>query len=114
MMGNPVEGKNRAFQDSGLWARQGVVDWVIQMNYGTKSFERHLAAMKKATGKKKFKAAVVVGIYCKNDLDQLVEQVKIVNEAGCRGLAVFSYSLLFDEAHQPKEKGRMLLQQIRP
>ncbi|MEE9368792.1 MAG: family 10 glycosylhydrolase [Pontiella sp.] len=114
VMGNPVEGKSRAFQDSGLWARQGLVDWVVQMNYGTKSFDRHLVAMKKAVGKKTFKTAVVVGIYCKNDLDQMIEQVKIVNASGCRGLAVFSYSLLFDEDHHPKEKGRMLLQQIRP
>lgn len=114
VMGNPVEGKHRAYQDSGLWARTGLVDWVVQMNYATKSFSHYLAAMKKAAGKKNFKTGVVVGVYCKNDIDELLEQVKLVRASGCRGLAVFSYSFLFDTNHQSTEKGRLLLQQIRP
>ncbi len=114
VMGDPVDGKKYAYQDSGLWARQGLIDWVVQMNYGTKSFERHLSAMKKAAGRKKFATSVVVGIYCKNDASDLLAQLKSIEESGCRGWAVFSYSFLFDEEHQPTEKGLMLLSKIRP
>ena len=114
VMGDPVAGKSHAFQDSGLWARQGLVDWVVQMNYGTKSFDRQLAAMKKATGRRKFKSSVLVGLYGKNDTDELLEQIDTVRASGCRGLALFSYSFLFDEEHRPTEKGRRLLEKLRP
>ncbi|WP_372807074.1 glycoside hydrolase family 10 protein [Pontiella sp.] len=114
VMGNPDEGKHSAFQDSGLWVRKGYVDWIVQMNYATKSFNRYLAAIKKAAGRRKFRASVVVGIYCKNDVDTLLTQIETVRDSGCRGLAVFSYSFLFDEQHRPTEKGRMLLPKLRP
>ncbi|MEA2068097.1 MAG: family 10 glycosylhydrolase [Verrucomicrobiota bacterium] len=114
VMGNPVDGKNLAYQDSGMWARRGLVDWIVQMNYGTKSFNRYLATIEKAAGKKKFGTSVVVGIYCKNDIEDILEQVATVKASGCRGLAVFSYSFLFDGRHRITEKGRMLLPKLRP
>ena len=114
VMGNPVEGKRHAYQDSGAWARQVVVDWVVQMNYGTRSFERYMKALKKAVGRRRFRSSVVVGIYGKNDIDDLLRQVEMVRDSGCRGLAVFSYSFLFDEQHQITEKGRRLLAKLRP
>lgn len=114
VMGNPVEGKTHAYQDSGAWVRQGLVDWVVQMNYGTKSFDRYLKAMRKAAGRRKFKSSVVVGINCKNDISDLVSQLDKVQASGCRGYALFSYSFLFDSQHQPTEKGRILLSKIRP
>ena len=114
VMGNPVDGKAHAYQDSGTWARQGVVDWVVQMNYGTTSFDRYLKAMWKATGRGKFRTSVVVGIYCKNEGDDIVAQIDKVAASGSRGFALFSYSFLFGEDHRPTEKGRMLLAKIRP
>jgi uncharacterized lipoprotein YddW (UPF0748 family) len=114
VMGDPVEGRAHAYQDSGLWARQGLVDWVVQMNYGTKSFDRYLAAMEKATGRRKFKSSVLVGLNCKNDTAEIVAQMDKVQESGSRGLALFAYSFLFDEEHQKTEKGRILLQKLRP
>jgi len=114
VMGNPVEGKAHAYQDSGAWARQGLVDWVVQMNYGTTSFDRYLRAMKKATGRRKFRSSVVVGINCKNDTDEILAQLDKVRESSSRGFALFSYSFLFDEDHRETEKGRILLAKIRP
>ncbi|RKX43610.1 MAG: hypothetical protein DRP64_07965 [Verrucomicrobia bacterium] len=114
VMGNPVEGKAHAYQDSGAWARQGLVDWVVQMNYGTTSFDRYLRAMKKATGRRKFRSSVVVGINCKNDTDEILAQLDKVRESSSRGFALFSYSFLFDEDHRETEKGRILLSKIRP
>jgi uncharacterized lipoprotein YddW (UPF0748 family) len=114
VMGDPVGGKNHAYQDSGLWARQRLVDWVVQMNYGTKSFNRHLLSMKKAAGKKRFQTSVVVGVYCKNDASDVLEQLKTIKSSGSRGWALFSYSLLFDKKHQPTQKGRIILSNIRP
>jgi uncharacterized lipoprotein YddW (UPF0748 family) len=114
VMGDPVEGRAHAFQDSGLWVRQGIVDWVVQMNYGTKSFSRYLSAMKKAAGYRKFGSSVLVGLNCKNDTVEIVKQIDQVQASGSRGLALFSYSFLFDEEHRKTEKGRILLKKLRP
>jgi len=112
--GNPVEGKFLAYQDSGAWAREGLLDWVVQMNYGTRSFERYLKDMRKAAGRRGFRSSVIMGIYCKNDVDDILEQIEMAEDSGCRGLAFFSYTFLFDDEHQLTEKGRMLLPKIRP
>jgi uncharacterized lipoprotein YddW (UPF0748 family) len=112
--GNPVEGKFRAYQDSGAWVREGVVDWIVQMNYGTRSFSRYLSDMRKTAGRRGFRSSVIMGIYCKNDIADLLEQIELAENSGCRGLAFFSYTFLFDETHQPTEKGRILLAKFRP
>lgn len=114
VMGNPVEGRAHAYQDSGAWVRQGLVDWVVQMNYGTKSFDPNLKAIRKAAGRRGFRSSVVVGLYCKNDVGEVSAQIDQVRASGCRGFALFSYSFLFDETHQVTEKGRSLLSKIRP
>ena len=114
VMGDPVEGKAHAYQDSGAWVRQGLVDWVVQMNYGTPSFDRYLKAMNKAAGRRKFKSSVVVGLNCKNDVGEIVAQIDKVAASGSRGFALFAYSFLFDEDHRETEKGRTLLKKIRP
>ncbi len=114
VMGNPVDGRAHAYQDSGAWVRQGLVDWVVQMNYGTQSFDPYLKAIRKATGRRGFKSSVVVGLYCKNDVDEVAAQIDRVNASGSRGFALFSYSFLFDETHRETEKGRILLAKIRP
>ena len=113
VMGNPVDGRAHAYQDSGAWVRQGLVDWVVQMNYGTQSFDPYLKAIRKATGRRGFKSSVVVGLYCKNDVDEVAAQIDRVNASGSRGFALFSYSFLFDETHRETEKGRILLAKIR-
>jgi len=114
VMGNPEEGKAHAYQDSGAWVRQGLVDWVVQMNYGTTSFDRYLKAMRKAAGRRGFRRSVVVGINCKNDAGEVSAQIDKALASGSRGFALFSYSFLFGEEHRPTEKGRMLLAKIRP
>jgi uncharacterized lipoprotein YddW (UPF0748 family) len=110
VLGNPGEGRRYAYQDSGLWTRTGLLDWVVQMNYGTRSFNRCLKAMKKAVGRRRFKSSVVVGINAKNDASDIIMQLERVEASGCRGYAVFAYSFLFDENHAPTKKGRIFLE----
>lgn len=114
VMGNPAEGKARAYQDSGAWVKQGLIDWVVQMNYGTRSFTRYLKMMKRATGSRGFRSSVVVGINAKNETDDILEQLDKVEQSGSRGFALFAYSFLFDEEHRTTEKGRAILAKIRP
>ncbi|MDF7824568.1 family 10 glycosylhydrolase [Pontiellaceae bacterium B12227] len=114
VMGNPVEGRAHAYQDSGLWVRKGLVDWAVQMNYATKSFDRYLHNMQKAAGKKPFKSSVLVGIYCKHEPERILRQIEAVKKSGSRGLALFSYEYLFGKDHLLTEKGRIILPKIRP
>ncbi len=114
VMGNPVDGRKHAYQDSGLWVRQGLVDWAVQMNYATKSFNRYLTQMQKAAGKSGFRSSVVVGIYCKHESERILTQIKTVKSSKSRGLALFSYEYLFGKNHQVTEKGRIILPEIRP
>ncbi|MBN2163944.1 MAG: family 10 glycosylhydrolase [Pontiellaceae bacterium] len=113
VMGSPDEGLHYAYQDSGLWVRDGLVDWAVQMNYATLSFEKNLKAMRRNTGRAGFRRSVVVGIYGKNEADLLLSQIQSVQDSDARGLAFFSYSLLFNKSHQPTQKGRILLPAIR-
>ncbi len=112
VLGNPVEGRHLAYQDSGAWARGGLVDWVVQMNYATRSFAQHLKAMKKAAGRKGFRSSVMVGLYCRNNAQQILQQIDQVEASGCRGIALFSYGLLYDKQHQPTELARAVLPRI--
>jgi uncharacterized lipoprotein YddW (UPF0748 family) len=114
VLGNPVEGKYHAYQDSGTWIRKGLLDWAVQMNYGTRSFERYLKEIKRAGGRKGFRRSVVVGINCKNDVEDILLQLDTIRDANPRGYALFSYTFLFDEDHRPTEKGRILIPRIRP
>ncbi|NNJ70176.1 MAG: family 10 glycosylhydrolase [Kiritimatiellales bacterium] len=114
VLGNPVDGRNHAYQDSGAWARTGLVDWIVQMNYGTKSFTRYLGLIRKAAGRRGFGAGVVVGVNCENDAEIILRQIDAVRHSGARGVALFSYTYLFDDEHRLTEKGRTLLPKIRP
>jgi uncharacterized lipoprotein YddW (UPF0748 family) len=114
VMGNPRDGKKHAYQDSETWVKQGLVDWVVQMNYGTSSFDRYLKMMRRSAGRSGFKSAVVVGINCKNETEEILTQLERTQASGSRGFALFSYTFLFDESHQRTEKGRIILQKIRP
>ena len=114
VLGNPTDGRNHAYQDSAAWARQGLVDWVVQMNYGTASFDRYLAMMRKATGRRRFRSSVIVGINCKNDVDDILAQLDKTKASRCRGFALFSYSFLFDREHRITEKGREILPKLQP
>jgi uncharacterized lipoprotein YddW (UPF0748 family) len=113
VMGNPLEGRTHAYQDSVLWARSGLIDWAVQMNYGTRSFEPNLNRMRKAVGRYVFRRSVVVGINCSNSEEDLLKQLTAIRESKARGVAFFSYTHLFDE-NGMTEMGRTLLQEIRP
>ncbi|HEY5653627.1 MAG TPA: family 10 glycosylhydrolase [Pontiella sp.] len=113
VLGNPIEGYRYAHQDSGAWVREGIVDWAVQMNYGVRTFDRNLAAMKKSTGKKGFSNQVVVGLNCENSLEDIVLQMETVKKYNGRGIAFFSYRFFFDEEHRETKKGRKILSKLR-
>ncbi|MBN2684791.1 MAG: family 10 glycosylhydrolase [Pontiellaceae bacterium] len=114
VLGNLIDGKYLAYQDSGKWAKEGLVDWVVQMNYATRSFNLYLEKMEEATGNRAFRDRVIVGLFCKNDTDLLLEQIDTAKASGCRGLALFSYGYLFNDHHQLTEKGRRVLERFIP
>jgi uncharacterized lipoprotein YddW (UPF0748 family) len=112
VLGNPVEGRTHAYQDSGQWARTGLVDWIVQMNYGTDSFSRYLKMIRKAAGRSRFRSSVITGINCKNNAEDILAQLEQAEKAGCRGWSLFSYAFLFDEDHQLTEKGRRVVPHV--
>ncbi|NLX25070.1 MAG: family 10 glycosylhydrolase, partial [Lentisphaerae bacterium] len=114
VLGNPVDGKFSAYQDSGKWAKEELVDWVVQMDYATRSFNLYLEKMEETTGRRAFRDRVVVALFCENDTDLLLEQIDTAKHSGCLGLALFSYGYLFDEQHQLTEKGRRVLERFIP
>lgn len=114
VLGNPIDGKYLAYQDSEKWAKEGLVDWVVQMNYATSSFNLYLTKMKETTGRRAFRDRVVIGLFCKNDTDLLLEQMDTATDSGCRGLALFSYGYLYNEHHQLTEKGHRVLERFIP
>jgi len=114
VFGDPTKGREQAYQDSGTWIRKQYLDWAIQMNYATRSFNQNLKKIKRAGGWRGFARSVVVGIYCKNDTKTLIEQIQHVKKAHCRGIALFSYSYLFDlKTHQKTKKGKIILQHLK-
>lgn len=114
VMGNPTAGRNDAYQDSGAWVRGHLVDWAVQMNYGTASFDRYLKAIRKVAGRAGYRRAVVVGINCEHDADEVLAQIGKAEASCARGYALFSYSALFGKDGRPTEKGRIILAKIRP
>lgn len=113
VMGNPDEGRAHAYQDSGAWVREGLVDWAVQMNYGTRSFDRCLKRMRRVAGRQGFRRSVVVGINCKNDTADVLEQIDAALAVHSRGFALFSYTFLFDRAHRTTEMGRAVIERVR-
>ena len=97
-----AKGRRERFQDAELWARQGLVDWVMPMTYedGEGAFESLVSDAERA-----FRGAAVlpgVGAYKHETAEQTVRQLR----AARGGFALFSYSSLFvspDEARRENE-----------
>ncbi len=100
-------GYHKAFQDSRRWAKEGLVDWVVPMNYNAGLFDERLGKMKHALGRRATGTQLVVGINCAGDAQEIRRQMEVSRRAGCRGFALFAYSHLF-ENHQSTTKARAL------
>jgi uncharacterized lipoprotein YddW (UPF0748 family) len=105
-------GYNTAFQDSRRWAKEGLVDWVVPMNYNAKLFDERLTKMRKSLGRSATASQLVVGIDCKASPAEIRRQIQAVRKAGCRGYALFAYSYLF-ENHRPTAKAQAVLPGMR-
>lgn len=100
-------GRNRAFQESARWADQGLVEWLVPMNYNTTLFDERLVRICHALGRRGTAARLVVGIDCKAEPAEVRRQIAAVRKAGCRGYALFAYSHLY-ENHRATAKGAAL------
>jgi len=100
-------GYNTAFQDSRRWAKEGMVDWLVPMNYNAALFNERLAKMRKTLGRRTTGRRLVVGINCAASAREIRQQIEASRRAGCRGFALFAYSYLF-ENHQPTSKASVL------
>ncbi len=99
-------GYHTAFQDSRHWAKTGAVDWLVPMNYNASLFDERLSKMKHVLGRRSTGRQLVVGINCAGDAGEIRRQIEVSRRAGCRGVALFAYSHLF-ENHQPTAKSRL-------
>lgn len=111
VLGDPFDGRRYAFQDSGAWVRSGLLDWAVQMNYKTDSFDRYLENMRKAAGDRGFASSVVVGINLKNKVADVLAQIETLQRSNCRGIAFFSYDFMYLD-HQPTEMGSAVIQAV--
>ena len=112
VLANPTIAKFYAAQDSIGWIDSSLLDWVVQMNYGSKTFNKNLKRFKKKLGRKKYNKHAVIGIYVQNDKEHLIKQLHKINYTNPKGTAVFSYGLLFDE-HKINDKGIIIREYIK-
>ena len=95
------------YQDGSLWARNGWVDWVIPMMYGSKNFQETVEWNRRQVGYRCSAERLIAGIYMKHDVPMILEQLKIVRDSGIRGVSIFSYSALF-EGNKKTAKGEAI------
>lgn len=107
VIANPFESKLFAGQDSVLWVKESLIDWIIQMNYNTLKFNDNLNKMTNKLGKKLTKNNLIIGIYCDQSKNDLKKQFNKIKKSNCRGYAFFSYGLLFEQ-HKINSKGKTI------
>ncbi len=105
-------GYKSAFQDSRRWAKEQLVDWLVPMNYNAVLFDERLLNIRKSLGRSATASQLVVGIDCKATPFEIRRQIAAVKKAGCRGYALFAYSLLY-EKHRLTAKGQGVLSSVR-
>jgi hypothetical protein len=99
VMADYAHGSRVMLQDSHGWLAQGIMDVIFPMLYTQDSelFRRQLLDHRLNDHSR----YVYPGIYARNN-SQILEQLQSLNDVGCKGLAVFSYQLLFPN-HQPND-----------
>ena len=90
---NISEAKSRFFQDWGLWLRQGLVDYVVPMNYTADEsiFNRDLKMMKSRLPEP-IHDKIIMGVGCYNqDSKSAADKIKLVLQNGFGGVSLFAY-----------------------
>lgn len=97
VLGKYYEGRRVYLQDSHEWLARGIIDAIFPMIYTRDDtlFRRLLLDHRDNDHNRH----IYPGIYT-GDPDHLAAQMRIVSEAGCKGMALFSYELLFP-GHTP-------------
>jgi len=96
----PAAARERHNQDWAAWTRASIIDAVVPMNYDTDElrFEDNLIAAVDASSS----VPVIMGIgaYMHEDPQQTIQQMNAAIDAGGKGVALFSYSTIFDSSKQ--------------
>ncbi len=97
VLGNPIDGRWHAGQVASDWVNRGTLDWAVQMNYGQDTFSLHGKRFGRSLSKKQKKNHWLIGISATHSMEKIQSQFKSIAEHRCKGVAFFSYGLLFKE-----------------
>jgi uncharacterized lipoprotein YddW (UPF0748 family) len=108
VLGNYQTGRRVYLQDSHEWLARGIVDAIFPMIYTRDDtlFRRQLLDHRYNDHNRH----VYPGIYG-GSARHLAAQMRIAREAGCKGMALFSYELLFPNHALDSEFGRVLAEE---
>jgi len=107
VLGNYPTGRRVYLQDSHEWLARGIIDAIFPMIYTRDDtlFRRQLLEHRYNDHNRH----VYPGIYL-GSARHLAAQLRIAREAGCRGMALFSYELLFPNHLPDPEFSRVLME----
>ncbi|MCG8431892.1 MAG: family 10 glycosylhydrolase [Candidatus Omnitrophica bacterium] len=98
VMSIPDRAYESAFQDWPLWLKEGLVDYVVLMNYtlDTELFEHNVRCGRALRGKGRVYAGIGAFLF-ENQPGMVVEQYERALAAGCPGVVFFAYDSLDEE-----------------
>ena len=102
---NPSVAKNRYFQEWDLWLAEGLVDYVVPMNYATEmsEFQNHLSNIEVEV-QRKYNRSIIMGLAVFNQSpESAAEKLKSLSSLNYAGYSVFSWNALQDslESYSP-------------
>lgn len=113
VLANPINSIKYAGQDSISWIENDYIDWICQMNYSSTLFNYNLKLMFNELGKENFKNNALIGIYTSGDSQKMNSQFKMIKKFKPKGVAIFSYGLLFNKDHQLSNSGKVTVDYLR-
>jgi uncharacterized lipoprotein YddW (UPF0748 family) len=107
VLGNPIDAQWHAGQVPSDWVNRGAIDWAVQMNYGRDTYNLYAKRFARSLSKKQKRNHWMMGITAQHSTREIQSQFKSVAAYQSRGVAFFSYGLLYDE-HTFTEKSRLI------
>jgi uncharacterized lipoprotein YddW (UPF0748 family) len=107
VLGNPIDAQWHAGQVASDWVSRGTLDWAVQMNYGRDTFSLHADRFARSLSKRQKKNHWIMGITTKSPTWEIKSQFQSLAKYRCKGVAFFSYGLLYDE-HRFTKKSRLI------
>ena len=107
VLGNLYDAELHAGQAPQDWLKNNSIDWVIQMNYEKHNFRSNAKAYQKRFTKKQRNNNWIIGITADQSLRNIKSQFTSLSLYKCKGVAIFSYGLLF-ENHRFTLKSKLI------